>query len=951
MIFARPPAEPDPLRVALRAAFRMDEGACLQRCWSEANQGPQTLQASEVQARRWAQAVQAAATGLDGLLRQYRLSPLEALPLLTLAEALLRLPDGESAARLLGDSLRVGPADHDSQGQGVAARAGLRHQLLAGLVARIGEPRVRQAVRQAMRLLAPQLAVVGRIGGALTQIAALAERGYRCGFDLLGESAVSTAAAERNFERWAEAIQAVAAVAGRRGPLSGPWLSLKLSALHPRFHPGQRDRLMAEGLPRLKRLVILARRADLGLCFDGEEAARLEPLMDLAEVLAIDPDLAGWQGLGFAVHAYHKGALPLIDWLLDLAGRSRRRLLIRLEPGGCWHQEIARSRQQGSDRHSVYTRRAFGAVSYLGCAHRLLASPERCFPAFVTHDPVLLAAVCQLAADGRAFELQRGYGMAEALYAQVAEELPAAVPRVWLPVGDRSLLLTHLARQLLAHGAGVDESAELEHYTDPVTRAAGLQAELGRGRALPGAVSAGQLDGHGPDLHDLDQLQRLKESLERAANTLWQAEPMVAGDSLGGHLRQVTDPANRRRQVGIVFEADTTAVELALTAAMRSAGDDAAGDHWAAALGRAAALFERHQAELLALLVRESGKTLRAAVAELRAAVEALRHPRSRPATEAAVGPQRCGPGAVLCLSPSSSPLAALIGQVSAVLASGKPALAKPSRRAALIATRAVQLLHQAGVSGEALQLLPGEGAGLAARLLADPRVAAVLFAGAGETAERIRQTLAQRPGREILLLAETVAFGAVVADASARPQQLVRALLDEAFRGIGPAATAPRLLCLDEGIAEPVLELLAGAVAELAVGDPGLLATDVGPLVDATALARLEAQAGRLEGRAYRLARAALPADCQRGWFFAPRLYELDDLGSLEREVSGPLLQVLRYRGDQLEALLPRLAAGGETLVLTVYGGDATLRRVRKLLPVGSTCRARDWIDELAGR
>ena len=747
----------------------------------------------------------------------------------------------------------------------------------------------------------------------------------------------------------------------------GPGISVKLSALHPRYGRAQRGRVMAELLPRLRRLCVLAQTARIGFNIDAEEADRLDVSLDLLEALCLDPVLAGWDGLGFVVQAYQKRAPFVIDVLVELARRSGHRLMVRLVKGAYWDTEIKRAQVDGLEGFPVFTRKAHSDVCYLACARRLLAAPEAVFPQFATHNAQTLAAVLTMAGEdfqpGR-YEFQCLHGMGEPLYEEVVGPDRLGRPcRIYAPVGTHETLLAYLVRRLLENGANSsfvnrlgDASVSVEALVaDPVAqvRAAAPVGAPHPRIALPREMfGAERANSAGIDLANEQRLASLAPALLASAATAWRAAPMPGGGGEGGS-REIRNPADRRDRVGEVIEAAPAQVEAAL------AGAVAAAPVWqatppavrAACLRRAADLLEARMPALLGLIVREAGKSLPNAVGEVREAVDFLRYYAAGVAgfdnhTHRPLGP-------VACISPWNFPLAIFTGQVAAALAAGNAVLAKPAEETPLIAAQAVAILHEAGVPAGAVQLLPGDGS-VGAQLVADPRVRGVMFTGSTEVARLIARTLAARlspEGRPIPLIAETGGQNALVVDSSALAEQVVADVLASAFDSAGQRCSALRVLCLQEEVADRMLAMLKGAVAELTLGNPDRLSTDVGPVISAAARESILAHIAALRARGRAVHAAALPAACAQGSFVAPTIVEIGAIDELEREVFGPVLHVLRWRRDGLEALIDAVNATGYALTFGVHTRiDETILRAVTRAAAGNCYVNRSLVGAVVG-
>jgi RHH-type proline utilization regulon transcriptional repressor/proline dehydrogenase/delta 1-pyrroline-5-carboxylate dehydrogenase len=984
MIWERDPPEPSPLRRAVRRAYRADETACVRSLVEKAQLSKSERERTQALAARLVQAVRAKGpgAGLDAFLQEYALSSAEGVALMCLAEALLRIPDADTADKLIRDKIGgaawekhlghspslfvnastwalmltgrlVKPADDGDWGS-----------LLTGLVGRAGEPAIRAALTQAMRILGRQFVMGRTIGEALGRARDDEANGYRHSYDMLGEAARTMRDAERYFESYRNAIAAIGKAARGADVAARPGISVKLSALHPRYEFAQVRRVMAELLPRVTALAAQAKAANLGFCIDAEEADRLDLSLDVIEALALDPALAGWNGFGLAAQAYQKRALALIDWLADLARRAGRRLMLRLVKGAYWDAEIKRAQEGGHADYPVFTRKSSTDVSYLACAKALLARPDAFYPQFATHNAHTLAAVLTLAGDRRDFEFQRLHGMGEALYDEVVgPERMGLACRVYAPVGGHEELLAYLVRRLLENGANTsfvnrlfDEREPVAHIVaDPVEETAALgripHPAIPRPPELYGAR---RRNAAGLDLTDLEELVPLKRALAAAA----QPARLGAG-------RTVTSPANRSVVVGEIGEANAADVDSALAALVRAAPawDATPAGERGAILRRAADLMEADRPALLALCVREAGKTLPDAVAEVREAVDYLRYYALRAEDDFAAPERLPGPtgerneielhgrGVFACISPWNFPLAIFTGQVSAALAAGNAVAAKPAEQTPLVAARAVRLLHEAGVPADVLHLLAGDGPTVGAPLVNDPRVAGIAFTGSTETARAIQRSLAAREGPIVPLIAETGGQNAMIVDSSALPEQVVADAVVSAFHSVGQRCSALRVLFVQEEVADRTVEMLIGAMRELGIGDPALLSTDVGPVIDDEARAALTAHAERMKRQARLLFEAPLPAEAARGSFFPPTAFELDRLALLEREVFGPILHVIRWRADRLDAVIDAINATGYGLTFGLHSRiDETIAHVRARVRAGNLYVNRTMIGAVVG-
>ena len=924
--------------------------------------------------------------GIEDFLHAYSLSTKEGLAMMVLAEALLRVPDAVTSDRLIEDKLAAGRwLDGDIKSTallvsasawtlGIAARiihpGETPETILDDIGRRLGLPALRAATRQAMRLIGSHFVLGQTIEEALHRARDHAE--FRYSFDMLGEGARSAADAERYFHAYAAAIAAIGASAGKAALSTRPGISVKLTALHPRFEAISRACILAELPPRLIALARMAKARELAFTIDAEEADRLELSLDVIGVVLRDPLLRDWDGFGLAVQAYQKRALAVIGWVEQAAAAFGSRLTVRLVKGAYWDTEIKRAQERGLDDYPVFTRKAMTDLCYMACVRKLLAARERIFPQFATHNALTVASVIEDADGVEGFEFQRLHGMGDALYEALLTELPNAVCRVYAPVGGHRDLLAYLVRRLLENGANssfvsvaADPSVPIaDILRRPQTWIAGPRAARNPKIPLPRDLyQPERQNSAGTEFGARASLDALLAELRAGTIADAEAAPLVDGIALPGVERAAISPIDGG-PIGVVREADETIVRAAMAAA--AAGFPA----WAAtpcedravALIRAADLLEKNRGLLLALLQNEGGKTLDDALAELREAVDYCRYyaaqaraglaPQSMPGPTGESNVLRYrGRGVFVCISPWNFPLAIFLGQIGAALAAGNAVVAKPAEQTPLIAARAVALLHQAGVPATALHLLPGDGA-IGARLVADPCTAGVAFTGSTGVGRAINRALGKKCGPIVPLIAETGGINAMIVDATALPEQVIDDVVTSAFRSAGQRCSALRLLCLQHDVAEPMLDMLAGAVRELKVGDPREPSTHVGPVIDAEAKEKLEGWIAEME-RAGRIryrwdAEATLPAG---GTYVAPVLIELDRTRELKEEVFGPVLHIVRWGADELEALLDDIAANGTALTLGVHSRiDLTIDRIAARLPHGNIYVNRSMIGAVVG-
>jgi RHH-type proline utilization regulon transcriptional repressor/proline dehydrogenase/delta 1-pyrroline-5-carboxylate dehydrogenase len=896
--------------------------------------------------------------GIEDFLREYSLSTKEGLALMVLAESLLRVPDNATADRLIEDKLSAGGfGGHEIRSDTILVAAsawalGLSARILqpdetpegvlGGMVRRLGLPAMRIATRQAMRLLGSHFVLGQTIGEALARAAGRGQ--FRYSFDMLGEGARTAADAERYFEAYANAIEAIGKSAGSE-PLPGrPGLSVKLSALHPRYEPTARERVIRELTPRLVALARRARDFELNLTVDAEEADRLELSLDVVAGALADPALANWSGFGIAVQAYLKRAPDVIDWLVAAAERFDRRLMVRLVKGAYWDTEIKRAQERGLADYPVFTRKAMTDLCYLACARKLLAARPRIYPQFATHNALTVACVAEAAGvtgGDAGYEFQRLHGMGEVLYDALMAERPDVACRVYAPVGDHRDLLAYLVRRLLENGANSSFVSAADDPSVPVetilkrpqdwigTPARARHPKIPLPRNLYGPARRNSV---GIEFGDRAAVDALMSGVRAVWPVRHEVASLINGVSGAGTGRAIVSPGDGS-VIGRAIEADAATVKDALAAAERGFAAWAATpvEVRAAALEKTADLFESEREALIALLQAEGGKTLDDAIAEVREAADFCRYyaveARRTFTPQLLPGPTGesnrlvlRGRGVFLCISPWNFPLAIFSGQVAAGLVAGNTVIAKPAEQTPLVAAAAVRLMHRAGVPASALHLVLGAGE-VGAALTADLRVAGVAFTGSTEVARAINRSLAARNAPIAPLIAETGGINAMIVDATALPEQVVDDVITSAFRSAGQRCSALRLLCVQEEVADRILDMVAGAVAELDVGDPRALATRVGPLIDADAKGRLDrwiAAMAREDRVIFRWdEKRPLP---DAGTYVGPAMIALDRAGDLTEEVFGPVLHVVRFPADGLDRLLQDIADNQYRLTLGLH-------------------------------
>ena len=934
------------IRAAMRAAVLEDEAVAVHRMVEAAHLTPADRDAIAARAADLVRTVRAggSASIMQGFLAEYGLSSREGVALMCLAEALLRVPDTETIDALIED--KIGASDwaaHLGQSSSPLVNASTWALLLTGkvlgeaeeglagalhgAVRRLGEPVIRAAVAQAMRELGHQFVLGRDMDEAITRAAELEAQGYCFSYDMLGEAACTEADARRYHLAYSNSITALADVGQGAAIHERPGVSVKLSALHPRYEFAQRARVMTELVARIRALALLAKSAGIGLNVDAEEADRLDLSLDVIEAVLADPALAGWDGFGVVVQAYGKRAAHVIDWVYALAGAHGRRMMVRLVKGAYWDTEIKRAQVQGLVGFPVFTRKAGTDVCYLACARRLLGMTDRLYPQFATHNAHTVAAVLHMAGERTDFEFQRLHGMGEALHAAVREAHGHRC-RIYAPVGAHHDLLAYLVRRLLENGANssfvnqiVDESVTADEIArDP---AAALE-ELGEAVANPAIAAAPALfapdrrNAKGWDLTDPPTLDAIETGRAPFRTAVWEAGPIIAGDAAGAARAAVRNPARPQEIVGSVTDAAPADIEAALEAAR----DGAAA--WAATgveertlrLRRVADLYEEHAAELFALAAREAGKTLPDCVAEIREACDFARFYASE-ALRLRRESRRAPRGVIACISPWNFPLAIFSGQIFGALAAGNAVIAKPAEQTPLIAWRAAQLMHEAGISRDALQLLPGDGATVGAKLCADPRIDGVCFTGSTGTARLINRAMAEHLAPEAPLIAETGGLNAMIVDSTALPEQAVRDIVASAFQSAGQRCSALRVLYIQREVEERILEMLFGAMDALHVGDPWDLATDIGPVIDTDARDRIEAHCVEAEREGRLLKRLAAPGD---GTFVPPTLLRVTGIEALDEEIFGPVLHVASFGADEIDAVVDAVNGAGYGLTFGLH-------------------------------
>ncbi|MGI4836221.1 MAG: trifunctional transcriptional regulator/proline dehydrogenase/L-glutamate gamma-semialdehyde dehydrogenase [Janthinobacterium lividum] len=991
------------LRAAITGAYRRPEQEVVPMLLEQARLPAAMAEATHKVAAGIAEKLrnQKSASGragiVQGLLQEFSLSSQEGVALMCLAEALLRIPDKGTRDALIRDKISNGNwQPHLGNSPSLFVNAATWGLLLTGklvsthnesgltsslsrIIGKSGEPMIRKGVDMAMRLMGEQFVTGETIAEALANATRFEAKGFRYSYDMLGEAALTEHDAQKYLASYEQAIHSIGKASHGRGIYEGPGISIKLSALHPRYSRAQYERVMDELYPRLLSLTLLAKHYDIGLNIDAEEADRLELSLDLLERLCFEPQLTGWNGIGFVIQAYQKRCPYVIDYVIDLARRSRHRLMIRLVKGAYWDSEIKRAQVEGLEGYPVYTRKVYTDVSYIACAKKLLSVPEVIYPQFATHNAHTLAAIYHIAGQNYypgQYEFQCLHGMGEPLYEQVVGKVADGKLnrpcRVYAPVGTHETLLAYLVRRLLENGANTsfvnriaDHSISIhELVADPVSSIERMAAQEG-GFGLPHPRIPLPVDLYGSernnsagiDLANEHRLASLSSALLATAHNDWQAAPMLGCPISAGTPQPLLNPADHRDVVGHVQEATVEDVDNALLCALGNGPiwQATPPDERAAVLERAADLMEAEIQPLMGLLAREAGKTFANAIAEVREAVDFLRYYAVQARHDLSNDAHRpLGP--VVCISPWNFPLAIFTGQVAAALAAGNPVLAKPAEQTPLVAAQAVRLLLEAGIPEGVLQLLPGRGETVGARLVGDERVKGVMFTGSTEVARLLQRNIAGRldnQGRPIPLIAETGGQNAMIVDSSALTEQVVIDVVSSAFDSAGQRCSALRVLCLQEDSADRVIEMLKGAMAEARLGNPERLSVDIGPVIDAEAKANIDkhVQAMRDKGRNVFQMAIADSAEIKRGTYVTPTLIELESFDELQREIFGPVLHVVRYQRKDIDRLIEQINASGYGLTLGVHTRiDETIAKVLDNVNAGNVYVNRNIVGAVVG-
>ncbi len=933
--------------------------------------------------------------GIDAFLQQYSLETQEGIILMCLAEALLRIPDAATADALIEDKLSGAKWDeHMSKSDSVLVNAstwglmltgkivsldkkldGTPSNLLSRLVNRLGEPVIRQAMMAAMKIMGKQFVLGRNMKEALKNSEDKRKLGYTHSYDMLGEAALTRKDAEKYYTDYANAITELGAQSYNENESPRPTISIKLSALHPRYEVANEDRVLTELYDTVIRLIKLARGLNIGISIDAEEVDRLELSLKLFQKLFNSEATKGWGLLGIVVQAYSKRALPVLVWLTRLAKDQGDEIPVRLVKGAYWDSELKWAQQAGEAAYPLYTRKAGTDVSYLACARYLLSDATRgaIYPQFASHNAQTVAAISDMAGD-RNHEFQRLHGMGQELYDTILAEAGAKAVRIYAPIGAHKDLLPYLVRRLLENGANtsfvhklVDPKTPIESLVvHPLTTLTGYKTLANNRIVLPADIFGSERkNSKGLNMNIISESEPFFAALEQFKNTQWQAGPLVNGKTLTGEHKTVVSPYDTTQTVGQVAFADKAAIEAAVASA------EAAFASWArtpvetraSALQKLADLLEENREELIALCTREAGKSIQDGIDEVREAVDFCRYyavqaKKMMAKPELLPGPTGelnelflQGRGVFVCISPWNFPLAIFLGQVSAALAAGNTVIAKPAEQTSIIGYRAVQLAHQAGIPVEVLQFLPGTGATVGSAITADERIGGVCFTGSTGTAKLINRTLANREGAIIPLIAETGGQNAMVVDSTSQPEQVVNDVVSSSFTSAGQRCSALRVLFLQEDIADRVIEVLQGAMDELVIGNPSSIKTDVGPVIDATAKANLDAHIDHIKQVGKLIKQMPLPTGTENGHFVSPTAVEIDSIKVLEKEHFGPILHIIRYKAAELSQVINEINSTGFGLTLGIHSrNEGHALEVADKVNVGNVYINRNQIGAVVG-
>lgn len=993
LLFYKKSLVADSVRPLLNGSYRMDETECVERLIKFIDFTTEIeLSVSQLAEKLIIEVREQEREkgGIRGLMWQYDLSTEEGILLMCLAEALLRVPDKETENLLIFDKLisakwgkHVGTSESvfvsfATWGLAFSAKvlkkekAGQFKTICRNLIRKSGEPIIRKAVREAIKLLSKHFVLGRTINEAIKRSQSALKEGFRYSYDMLGEVARTQADADRYYDSYFQAITVLGKSHFAENIYERPGISVKLSALYPRYEFKKRELAVPFLINRVKELALHAKQQKIGMTIDAEEADRLDISLDIFASLFQDKAFEKSEGLGLAVQAYQKRALPLIEWLIDLAHRQKRRIPVRLVKGAYWDSEIKITQIEGFGNYPVFTRKVNTDISYIACAKKMLSAQQAIYPQFATHNAYSVAAILTLMNynyDNYDFEFQNLQGMGKALHHYIVTKLHLPC-RVYAPVGYYEDLLPYLVRRLLENGANSSFVNRIADQTIPISQL--IESPFRKGWSfkkipnpkipLPRNIFGKErINSVGMDLSNFDELMLLNEAIKKALNKTWEASPFLREIKNG---QPVFDPADNRRQIGVIELADEADAKKAIEIASLAfpAWDQKGVMARVVILQKVADLLEECQAELMAIIIREGGRTLLNALSEVREAIDFCRY--------YALQAEKClsdvelpgytgesnilrmkGRGIILCISPWNFPIAIFTGQIAAALVTGNAVIAKPSGQTPLTAARVIQLFHKAGVPKEILQLMPGPGSVVGKTLIESYKISGIIFTGSDFTARHIQKTLANRSGPIVPFVAETSGINAMIADSTALPEQLTHDVIMSAFDSAGQRCSSLRILYLQDEIADNVLKMLAGAMAEMKIGDPMLSSTDVGPVIDAKAQKKLQKYEVFMKKEAKLIYKVDLPPETRYGTFVAPQAYELPSLDLITGEVFGPILHVLRYRKRNLDKVIDDINGLGYGLTFGIQSRiDQTIDHIQSRIHAGNIYVNRNIIGAVVG-
>jgi RHH-type proline utilization regulon transcriptional repressor/proline dehydrogenase/delta 1-pyrroline-5-carboxylate dehydrogenase len=993
MLFTGSLVTDSPIRQKIREFYRIDENIAVDHILPAAEVNVSARSRAWERARKMVLQIRQDQEGngaIDALLNEYSLSSEEGVVLMCLAEALLRVPDKHTQDELIRDKISQGQwTNHLGASDSLFVNASSWGLLLTGsmvdyadkrnkdhfgllkkTVGRLGEPVIRKSMNYAMKIMGKQFVMGEDINAATLRAATKEQQGYVYSYDMLGEGARTMADAEKYFNAYENAITAIGGVAvasGKNDPRRVPGISIKLSAIHPRYEFSHKGRVMEELVPKLKALCLQAKQYNIGLTVDAEESERLDISLDVIEAVFTDSELGDWQGFGLALQAYQKRAIFVVDWLRDLTLRTNRKLMVRLVKGAYWDTEIKNAQKDGLKHFPVFTRKSSTDVSYHACANKLLEYRDTIYPQFATHNAYTAATIVELAGDDKAgFEFQCLHGMGDSLYDQIVKDENIQC-RIYAPVGHHEDLLAYLVRRLLENGANssfvnaiVDETQPVESLLeDPVEKTQRLKVKYNNQIIMPidlyrgeeiNEGNKGRDNSKGLDLTDINDLTPLKASLDT-----WYVDNLLNKNDVPEGANAVRNPANRSEIIGFQqhLNHDEMMVMIADAETAFTTWSQTPVAERAELLCRIGDILERHMDELIALCIKEAGKVAQDGIDEVREAVDFCRYYAAR-AVKLSEDERLEARGVVLCISPWNFPLAIFLGQVAAAIATGNTVLAKPAEQTGLIAVRTMELMQSVGLPEHVVQIVIARGSAVGKTIIPDSRIQTVMFTGSTETGTHISQTLAERGGDQVPLIAETGGQNCMVVDSTALPEQVVDDVISSGFQSAGQRCSALRVLFLQEDIADGVIEMLQGALAELHIGNPAKLSTDIGPVIDQKALDALNAHSDYMESHGKLLYQCEFSdevVDEDGHFFFAPRLYEIDDISVLKQEVFGPCVHIVRFKGNEIESVVDKINGTGFGLTMGIHTRiEQRAIELAKLSRAGNIYINRNMIGAIVG-